>query len=625
MRDEVGRISLREHRPRTASVVFGEGKIPVKRRLSIWASSLLVGATTAVLVGGAPAGAQVSSRDADYKGYATGSVVHVDALRGLPPSATLLNTEVAFSGASVASKGLGQIVNEVDQVVSPGAADKRSFGRGSGLEIGVANAIPNADNDVILAQKAQATAPPNSGPVSNQVGPVKVNPLAYASLLRGQAEARWNEGSCVVGEPISFGQGYAADVQLVNTGADAAEGFGAPVLATDAPSPERRISQSQSTTRLIPQVVNGQATGAFGLQTETRMTIAPITLFKNQAAGLGQLTIEFLGEWVLRATADGRNPAKVHYGPGAVSPQTPVLRIIQGTAVTNVLTLQQVTDLVAPGGQGIVVNVPGVVDLAIGEDPRAIGNPPNAASAPTQAADGTEASGAVDVVRVRLLDDGAALGLNVADLRIGHMEVQARVPAGGIRCELPVSKVSDKQDVNAGEQFTYTINVLNPFADCELTNVRVEDNITTAPGIRYTVTGTTPQASAITPAANQARQVVFNDIGPIPAKQSKAVTITVQVLAGSGGGLFTNNARATGQCATGGAEGGARINVPISGETTVTVPRVTAVLAGALLPATGVEPDVLPRTGGEGTMALLGLGLLGAAAGLRRIRRTALR
>ncbi len=586
----------------------------MKRRFSVLASSLLVGVTTAVFAGGAPAGAQVSSRDADYKGYSTGSVIHVDALGGVAPGAVLLNSEVAFSGASVASKGLGSIVNEVDQVVSPGAADKRSFGRGSGLEIGVANNLPVADNDVILAQKATATAPPDSGLVRNEVGPVKVDPVAYASLLRGEAQARWNDNSCVLGEPISYGLGYAADAQLVNAGgtSGANEPLPQPVLATDAADPERQVSQSRSTTQLFP---NGQ--GAFGLQSETRMTIAPLTLLKGTP---NALTLEFLGEWVLRAWAPGVGPARVTYGPGTVSPQTPVLRIIQGGVVTDILDTQDIL-----GNQGLVVPLPALgTEIAIGEDPRAIGNPPDANSAPTQAADGTVASGAVDVVRLRVLDTAVATaaGLSVADLRIGHMEVQAQVPPGGIRCELPVTKVSDRQTVNAGETFTYTINVVNPFADCELTNVRVEDNITTAPGIVYSVTGTNPPASSITPAANQARQVVFNDIGPIGPKQAKAVTISIAVSAGSAGGLFTNNARATGQCATGGAEGGARINVPISGETTVTVPNVAAARE---LPARDVSPNVLPRTGGGAGMALAGLGMLGAAVALRRVRRTALR
>ncbi len=596
------------------SVVFGEGKIAVKRRLSIVASTLLVGVTTAVLVGGAPAGAQVAAGDADYGGYTTGSVVHVDALRAGASGPVLLNTEVAFSGASVASRGLTQIVTETDQIVSPNAGDRRSFGRGSGLEIGVGNEIPTAENDIILAERATASAPPDSGRVRNEIGPVKVDPLAYASLLRGEAQARFNEGSCVLGQPISFGQGYAADVQLVNAGGESPgdEPFPEPVLATDAAQPERRVSDSRSTTRLVP---NGQ--GAFGLETETRMTIAPVTLFKNTAADVTPITIEFLGEWVLRATALGTGRADVFFGPGTVEPQTPVLRVFEGTTVVEEIFTQDIL-----GNQGLVVPIEALgTELAIGEDPRAIGGDAN--SQPTEAADGTVAAGAVDVVRLRVLDteEATLAGLSGVDLRIGHLEATARVPAGGIRCNLPVTKVADRQTVNAGDQFTYTITVTNPFADCDLTNVRVEDNITTDRGIRYSVTGTNPAANAITPGASQARQVVFNDIGPIGPGQSRSVSITVAVAGNSAAGLFTNNARATGQCATGGAGGGARINVPITGETTVTVPNVNG---GSELPATGVEPNVLPRTGG-GSMALLGLGLLGTALAVRRIRKVALR
>ena len=601
------------------SVVFGEGKILVKRRMSIVASALLVGVTTATFVGGTPVGAQTAGGvpfgTADFGGYSTGTVIHADAIN--VGTTRVADAEVAFSGASAASKGFAaQQVNEVDQIVIPADATKESFARGSGLEVGLATTTPTVDNTLILQQKAVASAnPPNdTGLINAEVGPVDLNPVAYASLLRGQAQARWEDNRCVVGEPISKGLGYAADAQLVNLGGAApGGGFQAPIVATDIPAgtptasaPARAVSQSESTTQLFP---NGQ--GAFGLQTETRMTIAPVTLLKGSAS---PITLEFLGEWVLRAWAPGTGPAVVHYGPGTVSPATPVVRILQGTTVVEELLTQEIPLL---GQAGLVVPLPALgIEVAIGEDPRAIGG--DAESKPTAAANGTEASGAVDVVRLRVLDNPTlvALGLSVADVRIGHMEVKAKVPAGGIKCSLPVNKVSDKQTVNAGDNFTYSITVTNPFADCELTQVRVVDNITVTQGVRYNITGTNPAATSQT-----ANQVVWNDIGPIGPKQSKTVTISIAIPANSAAGQFTNNAVATGNCATGSAQGGAKITVPITGETTVVVPSVSG---GRELPATAV--DVLPRTGSSGpAMALTGLALLGAALGLRRFRAHSLR
>lgn len=611
------------------------------KRLSIVASMLLVGVTTAMFAGGAaPVGAQVPVAQANYSGYSTGTVVHADALT--VGDTRVVDAELAFSGASVASRGTGaithpagapagSIVNEMEQVVQPPLPNTtldanlqgdRSFGRGSGLEIGAATTVGvdvNA-NQLLLAQRALASAPPSTGLINREVGPIKIDPAAYASLVRGQAQARWaGDSTCVVGEEISSGLGYVADAQLLNLGAASPgnDPFPGGLVEANAPSPERSVSTSRSVTRLVPQTdAQGNKIGDnFGLMTETRMTIAPITLLGSTPA---PITIELLGEWVLRSVATGiPGQAQVFYGPGTTDLNTPVLSIIQTGVLNEILSLQ---DLLGPTGLG-PIEIPGLLNIAIGEDPRAIGDT-SAASAATESADGTVASGAVDVVRVQLLDGAGAVagalipGLSAVDIRVGHMEARAQVPAGGIRCNVPVSKTADKQTVNAGETFTYNITVTNPFADCDLTGVRVVDNISGGPGVRWSVTGTNPAASS-----TSTNQVVFNDIGPIAPKQSRTVSITVAVAANSAAGQFTDNAVASGSCATGSAQGGARITVPITGETTVTVPSVTG---GAELPATGIEQ--LPRTGSNGpALAIAGLGLLGAAVVLRRIRHTALR
>ncbi len=611
----------------------------MKRRLSIVVSMLLVGITTAMFAGGtAPVGAQVPAAQANYSGYSTGTVVHADALT--VGQTRVADTELAYSGASVASKGTGgitfgpgaaagSIVNELDQVVQPALPNTtldanlkgdRTYGRGSGLEIGVATTVGvdvNA-NQLLLAQRALASAPPSTGLITKEVGPIKIDPAAFASLVRGQAQARWNgDSTCVVGEELSSGLGYAADAQLLNLGAASAgnDPFPGALVAVDAPTPARSVSQSRSITKLVPQTdAQGNKIGDnFGLMTETRMTIAPITLLGSTPT---PITIELLGEWVLRTVATGLpGQAQVFYGPGTTNLDTPVLSIIQTGIVNEILSLQ---DLLGPTGLG-PIEIPGLLNIAIGEDPRGIGDT-SAASAPTKAADGTVASAAVDVVRVQLLDGVGAVagalvpGLSALDLRVGHMESRAQVPAGGIKCNLPVSKTADKQTVNAGETFTYNITVTNPFADCDLTNVRVFDNISGGPGVKWSVTGTNPAASA-----TSTNQVTFNDIGPIAPKQSKSVTITIAVAANSAAGQFTDNATATGNCATGSAQGGARITVPISGETTVTVPSVTG---GRELPATGIAQ--LPRTGSTGpALALAGLALLGTAVVLRRLRHAA--
>ncbi|HVE46040.1 MAG TPA: hypothetical protein VNA57_04755 [Acidimicrobiales bacterium] len=595
----------------------------MRRPLAILTSAVLLGVSTAALGGaGSPASGQVDHKEADYKGYSTGTVVHADAAR--VGGTTVADVEVAFSGASVASKGTGalpgrgpgaaagMIVNEMDQVVQPalpasGLPGDRSYGRGSALEVGALTPVPNPLNTLLLAGKAEASAPPSTGLVDKSIT-VPVNPVAYASLLRGQAQALWENDNCLLGGPLSLGRGLASDVQLLNTGAVLPGGtFENPLVATNAPSPERAVSQSQSVTRIVPQTDKaGTKIGDnFGLMSETRMTIAPITLFKGTP---NPVTVELLGEWVLRSVATGLpGQAYVFFGTTEKENSTPIIRVLQGPTTTLEVTLQQVLDLgLRPVLQTVSNTLNGIVpgtEIVVGESPRSV----------EQAADGTLASAVIDIVRVKVADPAASplAGLGVAsalDVRVGHMEARAQVPAGGIRCQLPVQKTSDKQEVSAGDSFTYTIKVDNPFADCELTNVRIEDTISVESGVRYSVTGTSPTADSVSNT-----KIIYNDIGPIPPRSSKTVSISVTVAPDSGSGLFTDNAKATGNCATGNAQGTAKISIPAAGEVTVVVPRANG--AGV---SPRSAPAELPRTGGDATMPLIGLALLAAAAAARR-------
>jgi len=332
---------------------------------------------------------------------------------------------------------------------------------------------------------------------------------------------------------------------------------------------------------------------AFGLMTEARTTIAPTTLFKDTP---NEVTIEILGEWVLRTVATGVGGSAgnwVFYGPAATSPESAVIRIIRGDAITQ-LTTQDIF-----GDAGLVVPIPGVAEIAVGEDPRAIGG--NAASKPALAANGTSAAAAVDLVRVTLLEQRNAAGavtMSAADLRIGHMEARATVPVGGIECALPVTKTVDRAFVAPGDNFTYTIKVINPFADCELTSVLVKDVISVEEGILYEITSSNPPANSQT-----ASSLTWNDIGPIKARESKELTVGIRILDGSAGGRFTNRATATGVCAQATARGDAKVNVTLQGNVVLVAPDVAQALA-----ATGMSPI------GAVAAAIAGLAVLGRRA-----------
>ena len=562
-----------------------------------------------------PGSAQVAHSTADYGGYATGTVLHADALEGAVSGDTirLADAEVSMSGASVASKGLGAAVtNEMDRVVQPAIAGKSAYGRGSGVEVGLAHG-PSDPNQAIIAGLAEASAAPSGDMVTKELGPVPADPLLYASLARGQAQARWDANVCTAGSDIAYGLGYAADVQLLDTqnlidqevpDTSPLASLEKALLGTDAPDPQRAVAQSMSHLRLVPQV---SKTGAkegdnFGLMSETRMTILPVTLdLSGLDAGLPFLTIEFLGEWVLRAVATGHS-GYVTFTPGAVdtSPSTTVLRVIDQTAneILGELKLQDIL-----GATGLQIPIPQLgIEIAVGEAPRAIGGAYG--SAPTETA--TLASGAIDVVRVKLLDIPGTVSL--ADIRLGHMEALARVPAGGIKCDIPVSK-SAPATVTAGDPFDYTITVNNPF-DCQLTGVKLEDTITADDGVKFSVK--TPPPSGATLSGNK---VTWNDIGPIAPHQSASVTLPMLTDPTSGPGKITDTAVATAVCAVGSADGSASVQVPVSGQATISVPEVKP--AAAVAGLTVSNDRALPRTGGP---LLGGLGLLLASFGFLRRR-----
>ncbi|MGH9008673.1 MAG: hypothetical protein ACRDYF_02365, partial [Acidimicrobiia bacterium] len=391
-----------------------------------------------------------------HAAYGTASVIHAHALQ--VGEQRLENTDAAFSGATFSSAPISEIKNEMARIVAPALAAGNAFGRGSGLEVGLA--IGQSDpNQIIPGSVAEAKAPPSTQLVTKEVGPVSVPPVVSASLLRGQAQSKAN-AACTTGTDLSYGLGYAADLGLVNS-----------TVKSAAETPDRAVNQSRSHTFLVPQDGAPSPIRKFGLASETRQTIAPVTLF----GGTGnEITLEFAGEWVLRTVADGKT-GKVFYGPGNVSPNTPLLRILRpNQPVQEILSTQQ---LFGPGG--LVIDVSPLLKVAIGAPPRMIGGADN--SKPVETA--TLAAAAVDVVRVTLLS--AEGSLTAADVRIGHMENATAVPAGGIECGIAMVKKTDKDVVGPGDTFNWTVTVTNP-NDCVLTKLKVVDTITATTGILWT-------------------------------------------------------------------------------------------------------------------------------------------
>jgi hypothetical protein len=197
---------------------------------------------------------------------------------------------------------------------------------------------------------------------------------------------------------------------------------------------------------------------------------------------------------------------------------------------------------------GFTLDLPlGLGSIALGEDPRAIATgAPDANSAPELAANGTVAGGAVDVVRIITTLAGQTLGLT--DLRVGHMESKAVVPAGGIQCGIPVKKVGTPASVMAGQDqiVNYTITVpADPEAfkaiACDIVNLKVVDVTTAEPGVKFNIVSASSGG-----VISGGDTVTWENLGKYtPGEAPIVLTVGLKVPASSAAGKITDTATAT--------------------------------------------------------------------------------
>lgn len=442
-------------------------------------------------------------------GYASGTVVHADALK--MGAHSLVGLDVATSGAASSSAPLAsELVNELNRTLIPKLDPKTAFGRGAGLELGIAS-----EPKTLIGQLSEAAAPATSPLVHKVIGPIGIPNIIRAELLRSQAQAAAVQDACVLGPEQGYGLGSVLDLEVLGG-----------LIATEARPPSREVVQSSSTTRIVKGTNN-----PLGLQSETRQTIAPVTLFKGTPF---QFTVEVLGEWALRAVADGSaTGSSIHYGPRKQqSPETPIVRILDAKGAL----IGQLTTQMLLGHDGLNITIPGVAEVVVGEDPRAINTDPDASSAPTL--DPTAAAAAVDVVRVRLLKG------QVADVRVGHMEAAVTVPSGGVQCPgLKVEQELDKPSVVPGQDFVYTITITNP-NDCVLRNIQLVETPSGNPaGVKWEIVEVKPPGSNVADG-----KASFANLGPLEPGVPKVITVRTGVPLGSAAGMLKALAVAQGVC-----------------------------------------------------------------------------
>ena len=554
----------------------------------------------------APVGAAPLSGQ-PFAAYGSGASVVVEAL-GLGTT-TVANVIAASSGGAVNSAGLNtSVVNEFGINIAPATPGKNALGRGTGLEAGLATPDPQQTtvNQLLLSGLAVATAPPPSPLVTQEI-PLNIDPVAFASVLRGQAQATYDPTFCPVGRPLTYGLGQASNLELLNLGggSNPQTGFESPLLGTsiDAFGTPRGASQSRTVTYLR---ANGD--GTFGVVSETRQTIAPVSILASEALQ-SAITVEVVGELGMRVTATGK--------PGGSTVEylgNPVLTITTTTlgVPAEVISIA-LEDLL--GQDGLTVDLPGLATIALGAPPRGLNGAPN--SAPALAPDGTSASGAVDTVRLTLLD---LPGLTGVDLALGHMEGAVAVPAGGLTCDIPVSKVASVDPVTVGQDFTYTISIPSDSAlyqalfNCDLIGIRAVDTVETQSG--------NPRITLVSASHNgviSGNTVTWANLGNYTLGQEPIVlTINARIPTNSGAGVLRDTVKVDatlGNCRGGATgedivQGGAQLNnSAITGSVTLIGPNVTR--------------GDLAATGGNAWPLVAGGGFLLAALGLVRLRRKA--
>jgi hypothetical protein len=507
------------------------------KRNKTWLAWALAVGLVAYLLGAATAGTSTVTDGESVVAYASGTALHVDALQGGVTGPRIADVELAFSAVSADSNGFSAVsrVTENEVLVQPDPTDhdpetpfegKNASARGAGLELGLGDDVPTNAGSVLAETRSGATASPDSDE-SADLGPVPINPAAWASLLHSDAIANWDDPTCLTNAnlPIAYGRGYAADAELLDAGSTAPDGsLGSPVIATDDPNPERNVTQTSSVVYAVP---NGVA-DHYGLVSDVRQTYAPISVLQDPL-GATTLIIEVLGEWWVRTTADGINPATIEYGVTDNDPASPTFGdpIAPGATVIRIsmdggLTYQgfSLQDL---GETGTEIPLDPLLNVMLGEDPRAISAAGGAAdpdSAPTLEAEGTRAAGALDVVRFNLLD-GASPGFSAADLRIGHFESDLQVPEGGFTCataatttttEEPTTTSSSTTTTSTSTTTTTTTTTIVPTTTttttaAPTTTTTVAPTTTTAPTIPPTTAPPPPTAPAATPIRVQPKTV----------------------------------------------------------------------------------------------------------------------
>ena len=582
-----------------------------------------------------PAPATAQNSFGAFQAYANGTKQHVRVIDAPPPGGqTLANVDTSFSAAAANSQGLQPINNVFNEPAVPttGIAGKNSYSRGAAVEAGIGAKFPAPidPNQIILPKITEAAAAPSTGLNRDDlVPPVKADPLLYIAAATNKAQSLWNDNFCPLGQPISYGENDLANAQLLDAGAANPDGSMSKPVISETPTGDYTTTNfNQSYTSLFP---TGPST--FGIGAVNRQVFAPITLLKGQApAGADVAVLTLLGTWQLRVEDTGNGAPTVTYAAydnlgNKLEGATPVATLtIAGTPAIEI-TAQQVF-----GANGFVLDIPPppagppfLLQLHIGAPPTAIGGKTNAFT--------------TDAVQLTAINIPSTFTLG--DIRYGHMEAQAVAPAGGIPCNIPVSKTftdgsgTPVASLGSGNNFMWkitfpTVDISKELA-CDLTNVTVTDVAKEVNGGKAILNITNADhggkvtGSTVKPGVDGG--VTWNLGTYHPGDPPITLTITGNIPSGSPAGTVTNTATVTaslGNC-TGGALGKAFVtNGSIGGQAATIQGTAFNGVGAATTSLTGpkVAAGNLAETGQKNPwLPVFGGGLMLGALALMRSRR----
>ncbi|MGQ0616190.1 MAG: hypothetical protein ACT4PW_04240 [Acidimicrobiia bacterium] len=448
--------------------------------------------------------------------------------------------------------------------------------KNTGTLTAVSGAVDLTD---LLAQAHQEAPPDNAAPVTETILPINLPGLLDAGVSNASAEAHWaGDGLCVAADrPLSQAINDVANLGLISI-----PGISGVVAVNN----DRQGVSFTRSTMSLPSIPGGD--DARAVRAEALTHIEDIDVLAQAAGQPPVLSISTAQDYTATATATGLP------GGASVNLDDPVLDIsLGGNPVIRLSAGQSLTSSGDPTLDGLLDTL-GVVLGPLAD----LGVLSITVPTPTRVVspDGTSASITGALAEVTVL---SALGTPLINLQIAPYSASATAPAGGLNCNPnPGSVVKDAPaTVRPGSSFTQTITITNVSCPSPLVITGATDVISGPGGT--TITATDPAAASVTGTADQGGiTITWGDLGTVAPGATKVLTVVVKV--GSDvreGARFTDNAVANYTC-----EGR-----PSTGSGSLDRPSVAS---------------VLPITGGEDTLVLMGAAaLLAAALGVRRLRR----